>query len=555
MDKIIEKEKRILEATQLENPNENDLRIVRHFFPQHRDLPIVAQDYSYTMDIMFITSMLQENTYTKDWWKRTLTAKAIRNEDKYTNGVYKPSYIGGLYIIETTSRKVWVMPLYSKDPAEVLYRFKQFYNKVDGKVARLLSDKGQEYDLIKKWNKNYKLFHYYQVNASQNMHTTLSRVDRGIATLKNLIYQYYSMYNKDYADWEVVLPFLVKAYNNTKHNSLFLKNKRGEKYFYTPEQVWANPELRRRIKIKDYLRGYQNYIYIDKFFKPGVKVFYRLTPKSIKSRNHNGFLSQYPAEIVKRVGNAFKIRLKGYNDNFSDKKTITVPARDLVLAKNISRKSKSKYKISKYLEKIRENVKNSLINKGVNVEEFEQTENPQYKVHQIQKPTHKRKKEKTKNKRNRIVINLENEGENNYNIVGDDSEEEESEPEPEPEPEPVPVPIPHRKRPRLILNEEEIGSVPPPPPALILNHGQTVDDGIRINPDIPINYESILRRINAMNIPSSNIPVEPIIKRNKKKNKNKDTNYISHTKINNPRKYNTRSSNKQKDFTKYFGLI
>ena len=75
--------------------------------------------------------------------------------------------------------------------------------------------------------------------------------------------------------------------------------------------MWRNPELRRRIKIKDYLEKYKNYKYYDKNFKPGTLCYYRLLPKQLKNKNHRGFLSIYPAKIICKIGNSYKIQLKG----------------------------------------------------------------------------------------------------------------------------------------------------------------------------------------------------------------------------------------------------
>ena len=137
-----------------------------------------------------------------------------------------PAVIGGLVLVETTSRKIFFYKLHSKDPREVLYCFKKFLEDVDGKIVRLISDKGEEYRLIKKYNQKNKLFRYWQVYASQNNHTALSRVDRAIRTIRMLIYKYYSEY-KD-ADWTIMIDKLIEVYNNTKHESLFLKSDEGK---------------------------------------------------------------------------------------------------------------------------------------------------------------------------------------------------------------------------------------------------------------------------------------------------------------------------------------
>ena len=211
-----------------------------------------------------------------------------------------------------------------------------------------------------------QLFHYFQANASQNRHTTLSRVDRVIRTLRGLIREYYSTVED--GNWNVMLKYIINLYNNTEHSSLFLRDpdNNNKKIFYTPEQVWNNPTLRRRIKIKDYLSKYKNYKYIDTFFLPGTEVYYRITSKQLKSINHKGYLSQYPAKIIQRIGNSFQIRLKNSDDKKMDAKEnntshysgpiVVVPERDLVLKENV-KKYKSKYNLKGMLNALHEESK------------------------------------------------------------------------------------------------------------------------------------------------------------------------------------------------------
>ena len=47
-------------------------------------------------------------------------------------------------------KKDFLYRLHSKDPREVLYAFKLFLYEVGGRIARIISDKGPEYSLIKK---------------------------------------------------------------------------------------------------------------------------------------------------------------------------------------------------------------------------------------------------------------------------------------------------------------------------------------------------------------------------------------------------------------------
>ena len=317
---------------------------------QHKDLPIIGQDFTYYMDIMFLNSLVEENR--TEMKKRVSRGINIREEDElHKRFGYAPSYSCALIIIEGTTRKAWAFPLHTKDAKEVLFAFKIFLSNIDMKIAKLVSDKGKEYNKIKAYNEAYNLFHYFQVVASQNMHTTLSRVDRFIRTLRDMIKQYYRQARNP--SWVMVLKLLVDRYNNTPHSSLFLKDPthRDRKIFYTPQQVWKNPELRRRIKLKDYLAKYKNYRRLDRDLSVGTHVRYRVLPKTMKSRNQKGYLSQYVAIIRQKMGNSYEIQLKTNDDIVNDEidhenthfsgDLVTVPARDLVPDKE--RRGNSKY--------------------------------------------------------------------------------------------------------------------------------------------------------------------------------------------------------------------
>ena len=102
-------------------------------------LPIVAEDYTYTMDIMFMSVVLRENTAMNKIFKRQ--TRGIPIVEGHGQVGDTPQAIGGLVLVETTSRKIFFYKLHSKDPREVLYVFKQFLTDVDGKIARLLSDR------------------------------------------------------------------------------------------------------------------------------------------------------------------------------------------------------------------------------------------------------------------------------------------------------------------------------------------------------------------------------------------------------------------------------
>ena len=87
----------------------------------------------------------------------------------------------------------------------------------------------------------------------------------------------------------------------------------------------------------------------------------------MKNKNHKGFLSTYPGKIICRVGNSYKIQLKGVAHGAFDRELdreegnmehfngpiLKMPARDLVPAKKVHA-NPSKYNIHKALGDDRE---------------------------------------------------------------------------------------------------------------------------------------------------------------------------------------------------------
>lgn len=339
----------VVEAME-KRPVRREKYLTKLFPPTNISLPIIGQDFTFYMDVMYITSLTVEND--TNMAQRKTRGENIREFDNlhYNYHGSPPEYSCALVLIESTSRWVWAYPLHSKNAKEILFVFKKFLKAINMKISKLISDSGKEYNEIKRYNNTKHLFHYYQANASQNMHTTLSRVDRVIRTLREIIKSYYNI--AKYPNWVPVLDIIVKRYNRTFHSSLFLKDptKNKLKIFYTPEQVWKNPELRRRIKIKDYLAKYKNYQKIDKLFTVGTIVRYRVLPGQMKYGKKSGYISANPAIIRERIGNSFRIQLKTMFDG-KDEFTgsiITVPARDLCLDENIQ-PTRSRYNIENLL--------------------------------------------------------------------------------------------------------------------------------------------------------------------------------------------------------------
>ena len=139
-----------------------------HVRKTHPSLPVVAPDFSYTMDLMFMTGMdiyvTDEDNVTANYKKRI----------GINNNLYNKGYNYVLVFVETTSRKAWLFPQKTKSSAETYKNYICFKYRVSNKISRLLSDTDTAFSLIKK---NARAFNYQQVLAKDN-HSALTRVDR-----------------------------------------------------------------------------------------------------------------------------------------------------------------------------------------------------------------------------------------------------------------------------------------------------------------------------------------------------------------------------------------
>lgn len=242
----------------------------------HPYLPIIAPDYSFVMDLMDMRAILINKFYQprenepeyNDIVSRVAEVYNRRNSANNNHG-YK--FI--LTIMDTTSRKAWMYAQKTKNANETYESFKNFLKDVHGKIARLLSDQDGAFANIRA---NNDFFTYCQVNAGNNNHKTLSLIDRFTRTFRGILYDWFRNYDPDGRfSWYNPYRGLLDSYNRAKHNALFLRglpqdihddddihlvNDQGQrKYRYSPNQVWYNPRLRSRIRLRQYFDGVKNY--------------------------------------------------------------------------------------------------------------------------------------------------------------------------------------------------------------------------------------------------------------------------------------------------------
>ena len=259
-------------------------------------LPIVAPPNSYTMDIMNIESYIVDNE------DNPLHAQTNSlNTNKFTGG-----YKHILVLIETTSRKLYAYPLKTKTADEVLGAFNQFLEDCNERIDHLTMDSGREYNKIKdllKVRHDDLCVTVHTVVASDGMHTTLSRVDRVIRTLRMMIFNYFSNFER--YDWHNVLQLLVSAYNNTQHSSLFVYKGKRTKVYFTPNQVWNSNRLMKLIRAKDASSRNKGIQFKTRTMKLDGKFHFLVNTGEHMKGSKRGMRSNEVVQIKERVGNSY----------------------------------------------------------------------------------------------------------------------------------------------------------------------------------------------------------------------------------------------------------
>ena len=280
-------------------------------------LPIAASPGSFTMDLMEISSYVIDNPD-----KPLYADTNVLNANRYAGG---HSY--ALVLIETTSRKLFAYPLKNKNSDTVLTEFKKFMKEIHGRIQYLTMDSGGEYSKVKKYLKEDKDYLNVKINevvAAEGRHTALSRVDRVIRTLREMLFNYFAEYEK--FNWHEVLPYFVNVYNNTKHSALWLYTRLHDKVYFSPNQVYNSSRLMKMISQKDRVQRKTGKRYIKKMDK-GDKFHYMVNTGAFSKGSKRGLVSRDTVKLVERIGNSFKV--KSTNPNLDGK---IIPYRNLVKA-------------------------------------------------------------------------------------------------------------------------------------------------------------------------------------------------------------------------------
>jgi hypothetical protein len=339
------------------NPKAN-LKINRTNFVEHPNLPIIAPDFSFVMDLFDMNTLQMqaasiyhgneervdeieedsedENADLADEGKDAPPPPHVINRKPSKRIDHGYRYL--LVLIDTTSRKVWMYPTKTKNADEVYTAFEQFIGDVQGKIARLLSDSDKAFAKIKANNQH---FTYAQVVASHGNHTTLSRIDSFAKTFRQMLYYYYADFVRDGSgedfSWFDSYELIRDTYNDTKHGALRLidtkKIKRDKQNefinadgkvslhkcndpkkenqvwhkYYTPNQVWNNAKLRSRIRLQYYLSKRSNYDKIYKKIAAADYVRIRVLNNKVNKGYRKGYFSNSVFKKGKKRGNSWVV--------------------------------------------------------------------------------------------------------------------------------------------------------------------------------------------------------------------------------------------------------
>ena len=125
------------------------------------------------------------------------------------------SYKYILLVIDTFSKYVWLRPLKNKTGSSVAEAFRDIFETSGRTPARLVTDKGQEFNakIVQQLVQKYEIKYFPTQNE-----TKASVSERAIKTIKTKIYRYFT-----YTENHIYLPILqdvASSYNHTYHRTI-----------------------------------------------------------------------------------------------------------------------------------------------------------------------------------------------------------------------------------------------------------------------------------------------------------------------------------------------
>ena len=260
---------------------------------------------------------------------------------KYSKQNNNYKYI--LTVIDFFSKYSWCYPLKSKTSNEIINSFKDMFKKSKRKPKMIQSDEGSEFNnkQVQKFfnDNNIKWYHTY------NRDIKCSICERFNRTILNKIYKNFTLNNNTI--WIKDLNKLVKEYNNSYHRTIKMKpidaskksNENIVRKNYNFEIITNNRKFKIGDKVrisllkntfeKGYTSNWSEQIYVIYDIKSSNVHYYYL--KDLNGNEINGIFYQeellktnmkendlYIIEkIIKKVGNKYLVKWKGYDDTFN----------------------------------------------------------------------------------------------------------------------------------------------------------------------------------------------------------------------------------------------
>ena len=260
---------------------------------------------------------------------------------KYSKQNNNYKYI--LTVIDFFSKHSWCYPLKNKNYNEIINSFKDIFKKSKRKPNFIQSDEGSEFTNKQVQNffndNNIKWYHTY------NRDIKCSICERFNRTILNKIYKNFTLNNNTI--WIKDLNKLVKEYNNSYHRTIKMKpidaskksNENIVKKNYNFEITDKKPKFSIGDKVrvsllkntfeKGYTSNWSEQIYVIDDIKTSNVHYYYL--KDLNGGKLDGTFYQeellktnmkendlYIIEkIIKKVGNKYLVKWKGYDDSFN----------------------------------------------------------------------------------------------------------------------------------------------------------------------------------------------------------------------------------------------
>ena len=248
-----------------------------------------------------------------------------------------------LTVIDFFSKNSWCYPLKNKNSNEIINSFKDIFKKSKRKPKMIQSDEGSEFtnELVQNFfnDNNIKWYHTY------NRDIKCSICERFNRTILNKIYKNFTLNNNTI--WIKDLNKLVKEYNNSYHRTIKMKpvdaSKKSNENIVRKNFNFEITNKKQKFKIGDkvrisllknifekgYTSNWSEQIYVIDDIKTSNVHYYYL--KDLNGEKLDGTFYQeellktnmkendlYIIEkIIKKVGNKYLVKWKGYDDSFN----------------------------------------------------------------------------------------------------------------------------------------------------------------------------------------------------------------------------------------------